>query len=48
MKELMDFFELPQATVALLKQKAKEKLKLLAEAGKEKVAAAFSKHKVRN
>ncbi|XP_071038592.1 intermembrane lipid transfer protein VPS13A [Parasteatoda tepidariorum] len=46
MKELMDFFELPPATVTFLKQKAKQKLKFLAEAGKEKIVTAFSKHKM--
>lgn len=47
MKELLDFFELPQESVELLKKKAKEKLKILANAGKEKIATAFAKHKVR-
>lgn len=45
-KELLDFFELPRVSVELLKQKAKQKLKLLAAAGKEKIEAAFAKHKV--
>lgn len=45
-KELLDFFELPRVSVELLKQKAKQKLRLLAAAGKEKIEAAFAKHRV--
>ncbi|KAG8198773.1 hypothetical protein JTE90_007083 [Oedothorax gibbosus] len=46
MKELLDFFELPPESVELLKQKAKEKLKILSKAGKDKIATAFAKHKM--
>ncbi|CAL1270146.1 unnamed protein product [Larinioides sclopetarius] len=46
MKELLDFCELPRVSVELLKQKAKDKFKFFAEAGKEKVVRAFAKHKM--
>ncbi|KAF8773523.1 Vacuolar protein sorting-associated protein 13C like protein [Argiope bruennichi] len=46
MKELLDFCELPRVSVELLKQKAKDKFKILADAGREKVVHAFAKHKM--